>query len=328
MELSRRRVMLGGLALGLSRLPAAKAAVISDIRIPGGAGLLHLIRRSGPGRPVLMIHPFCPGCAAAFDVPGLSWMEDLVRRGRDVWALDLRGFGGSDRPAEMERPAAEGRPVVRAKDGEADVATAVAHILAATGSSRIDLIGWSFGSVLAAMFSGAHPDLVERLVLLGSMHAFDLPFMAELFELPGHPGELNPNMPAYRVVTPEFALGHWAFMRKNLPADTVDAATVKLVEAAAQASDPASAPKIRQPAGPLVDLHEIWRGRPVWDAASIRASVLVVRGDRDLFADPQLAAKLTSAAAVREVVIPDATHWVLYERRRDRLLAEAGTFLA
>ena len=328
MKLSRRSMMLGSVALGLSRLPAAKAAEISDVSIPGGAGRLHLIRRPGPGRPVLMIHPFSPGCAAAFDVPGLSWMEDLARRGRDVWALDLPGFGGSDRPAEMERPAAKGHPVVRAKDGAAGVATAAAHILGATGSSRIDLIGWSFGSVLAAMFSGAHPDLVERLVLLGCMHAFDLPFMAELFELPGHPGVLKPNMPAYRVVTPEFALGHWALMRKNLPADTVDGATVKLVETVAQASDPASAPKIRQPVGPLVDLHEIWRGRPVWDAASIRAPVLVVRGSHDLFADPQLAAKLTSAAAVKEVVIPEATHWVLYEKRRDRLLAEAGAFLA
>jgi len=321
-------MIAGSLALGLFRFSAAQAAAKSDGYIPGGAGRLHLIRRAGQGKPVLMVHPFSPGCAAAFDVPGLSWIEDLAGRGRDVWALDLRGFGGSDRPAEMERPPAEGRPVVRAKDGEADVATAVTHILQTTGASRIDVVGWSFGSVLAAMFSGARPELVERLVLLGSMHAFDLPFMAELFELPGHPGELNPNMPAYRVVTPEAALGHWRLMRKDLPAATVDEATVKLIEATAQASDPASAPKIRQPTGPLVDLHEIWCGRPVWDAASIRASVLVIRGSHDLFADHQLTAKLTSAAHVREAVIPDATHWVLYEKQRGRLLAEAGDFLA
>ena len=205
MDLSRRRAMLGSLALWLSGLPEAKAAPVSEVYIPGGAGRLRLIRRTGGGRPVLMVHPFSPGCAAAFDVPGLSWMGDLADRGHDVWALDLPGFGGSSRPAEMERPAAEGRPAVRAKDGAAGVAAAVAHILRVTGAAHIDLVGWSFGSVLAAMVSGAHPRLVERLVLLGSMHAFDLPLMAELFELPGHPGEINPDMPAYRVVTPEFA---------------------------------------------------------------------------------------------------------------------------
>ena len=319
--------MACSIAAWLSSLLPAEAAPASEVHIPGGAGRLHFIRRGARGRPLLMVHPFSPGCAAAFDVPGLSWMEDLAGRGRDAWALDLPGFGASSRPAEMERLAAEGKPVARAKDGADAVATA-AYILRETGTAHIDLVGWSFGSVLAAMFSGAHPELVERLVLLGSMHAFDLPFMAALFELPGHPGKLKPNMPAYRAVTPEFALGHWALMRKDLPADTADPATVKAIEATAQASDPESAPKIRQPTGPLVDLHEIWRGRPVYDAAAIRAAALVIRGDRDLFADKGLAAKLTSAASVREVVIPEATHWVLYERQRDRLLSEAGAFLA
>ena len=274
-----------------------------------------------------MVHPFCPGTADAFDVPGLSWMEHFAARRRDVWALDLRGFGMSDRPSEMDRPPSDGRPVVDAADCAADVATAADYILGETGHDGLDLVGWSFGSLAAAMFAGRRPDLVARMVLLGSMHAFDLPFMAQLFELPGHPGQVNPHMPAYRLVTPEVALAHWALMRKDLPANTVDANTVRLIEAVVQSSDPANTPRIRQPMGPLVDLHEIWRGRPIWDAAAVRCNVLVVRGDHDLFADPALKSKLVNAASVREIVIPDATHWVLYEKQRSRLIEKTGAFL-
>lgn len=59
----------------------------------------------------------------------------------------------------------------------------------------------------------------------------------------------------------------------------------------------------------------------------VPSATLVVRGDRDSFADPALAAKLTSAASVREVVVPLATHWLPHEAQRATLLDETARLL-
>jgi len=324
--LDRRVFLAGAIAAAAAPLaPRSSHANSEQIRIAGGAGRLNLLRRGGEGPPVLLIHPYSPGTAAAFDVPGLSWMDHLARRRRDLWALDLAGFGASTRPASMEGSPNAAPPAERAIDALRDLESAISHILAVRTAASLDLIGWSFGSVAAAMYAIARADRVKSLVLLGSMHGFDLPFMAEPFE--ETPGALRRDLPAYRVVTPQFALAHWTLMRRSLPPETVQDDVVKQVEAILQASDPDQAPNIRQPMGPLVDLHAIWRNRPIYDAAAVKTATLVVRGDHDLFADPGLVGKLTGAPWRDEVVIKDATHWVLFERRRQDLLAAVDKFL-
>lgn len=325
--LHRRGFMTGVAAAAvLAASPIRAGAEAERSAIPGGAGSLSLLRRGARGAPVLLVHPYSPGAAAAFDVPGFSWMEHLAGAGRDAWAFDLAGFGASTRPAAMEGPPAAAAPVERASDGLRDLDAVVTHVLATRGDSSLDLVGWSFGSVLAAMYAVQRPERVKRLGLLGSMHGFDLPFMAELFE--EAPGVLKHDFPAYRSVTPAFALAHWDMMRKPLPADTVGAETVKLVQDVLQASDPTRAPNVRQPTGPLVDLHSIWRNKPIYDAGAVKAPTLIVRGDRDLFADKGLVDKLTGAASRKEVVIENATHWVLYEKKRAELIAAVDAFLA
>ncbi|WP_155248198.1 MULTISPECIES: alpha/beta hydrolase [Bradyrhizobium] len=70
---------------------------------------------------------------------------------------------------------------------------------------------------------------------------------------------------------------------------------------------------------------EIWSARPIYDAAKIKVPTLVVRGDRDSFADKQLAAKIPGA---QETVVVDATHWGPYERNRDGFTAASRAFLS
>src|SRR3546814_5808812 len=59
--------------------------------------------------PVLLLHgSTLPGSFAytlRFD--GRSWLDDLAQRGRDVWSLDIRGYGGSWHPEDSgDRPCA------------------------------------------------------------------------------------------------------------------------------------------------------------------------------------------------------------------------------
>jgi pimeloyl-ACP methyl ester carboxylesterase len=75
---------------------------------------------SGKGRPLLLIHGArVPGLASFdLDVPNGSLAGDLGERlNKRVYVMDARGYGGSDRPAAMEKPAAENRPFARAPFG-------------------------------------------------------------------------------------------------------------------------------------------------------------------------------------------------------------------
>jgi len=108
-------------------------------------------------------------------------------------------------------------------------------------------------------------------------------------------------------------------------------APIEAVRKVFLASDPTSGerkpPSIRRAMGPMVDLYSIWIDKPIYDASKITAPVLVIAGDSDSFADPSLFCSLTNSPDRREVTIPDATHWVLYERNRDVLLSETQKFL-
>src|SRR4029453_17298666 len=66
-------------------------------------------------RTVLYVHGTTQASSTTFDLAldGVSWMDYIARRGYDVYLVDLRGYGRSSRPPEMEKPAAENPPVVR-----------------------------------------------------------------------------------------------------------------------------------------------------------------------------------------------------------------------
>ncbi len=284
---------------------------------------------------VLLLHPYGVPTAMAFDVTGYSWMDDLAKRGFDVWAMDFRGFGQSTRPLAMEQPAGENPPVVRATDMVRDVDAAIRYIQNRCGVERVDLIGWSWGAVVAGMYSSEYPDRVGKLVLYGAMHGFNLPWMAKQFENPNAPGEINPKLPAYQVVGVPALKGHWDMMIGKVVGPSKGKVrsqeALDVVSKVFLASDPQISSKkgqIRRPMGPLVDLYYIWTDRPIYDASRIQAPTLLIRGDRDEFADPTFIDRLIGVSKRREVIVGDATHWLLYEEHRDQLLEEVGVFLA
>ncbi|MFF4774103.1 alpha/beta fold hydrolase [Microtetraspora fusca] len=67
-----------------------------------------------------------------------------------VYALDLRGHGGSDRPGDY------GLELMRSD---------VLGFLDALALDRVDLIGHSMGGLVAYLLAGDHPERVSRLVL-------------------------------------------------------------------------------------------------------------------------------------------------------------------
>ena len=74
-----------------------------------------------PERTLLFVHGATYPANTAFDLKldGKSWMDYIAARGYDVYLLDLRGYGSSTRPKEMERrPERESAARARRHRGE------------------------------------------------------------------------------------------------------------------------------------------------------------------------------------------------------------------
>lgn len=123
---------------------------------------------SGPaqGEPIIC----CPGVACngrLFDFQeGLSLARHLAARGFDVWLLDLRGTGHSQRPEWFGKGWGYGFGEYVKQDAMA----ALSHIVQVTGHPRVQWIGHSMGGLIgfhAALESGAG-EHISGVVALGS----------------------------------------------------------------------------------------------------------------------------------------------------------------
>ena len=120
-----------------------------------------------PERTVLYVHGATYPASTAFDLQlgGMSWMDYIAARGYDVYLLDLRGYGKSTRPKEMSEDPKASPPIVRGDTAVKDIGTVVDFILARRNIPRLNLIGWSWGTVTMSTYTTQNPGKVERLVL-------------------------------------------------------------------------------------------------------------------------------------------------------------------
>ena len=82
-------------------------------------------------------------------------IDPLVAAGRQVWVPDLPGFGASAVPE-------------KGTDADAMVAPLHAGLQQLVQGQPVDLVGFSFGGMAAGLLLAAHPQLAQRLVLVGA----------------------------------------------------------------------------------------------------------------------------------------------------------------
>lgn len=110
---------------------------------------------------------------------------------RPLYLVDMRGYGRSTRPPEMEQPAHLNAPIVRADTAIRDVGSAVDFILRRRGIEKLNLLGWSWGTALMGGFTAASNDKVNKLVLYAPQWMRTTPSLSD------PRGELG----AYRLVS-------------------------------------------------------------------------------------------------------------------------------
>ncbi len=131
-------------ALAASRIDVAGVATaVIDTGTPDGS----------PGPPVLLLHGSGPGVTAIANwrpvIPALS-------AGRRVIAPDQLGFGATATDEQRSY-------------GRAAWTSHALALLDTLGVGEVDIIGNSMGGAIALSIAAARPDLVRRIVLMGSM---------------------------------------------------------------------------------------------------------------------------------------------------------------
>jgi epoxide hydrolase 4 len=111
----------------------------------------------GAGPLVILLHGF----------PELSYeyrhlVPALAQAGYRAVAPDMRGFGGTTRPAQVEDYALE------------TLGDDVAALVDALGESKAHLLGHEWGAIVAAEVALSHPDKVARLILVNGAPAITL----------------------------------------------------------------------------------------------------------------------------------------------------------
>ncbi len=143
-------------------------------------------------------------------LPGYSWMEVAAAAGREAFAVDLRGYALSERPASFERPAQEAEPYARAADVQADVERAVEAVREKTGAEQIDLLGGSWGTVICGLYAtGPSAWKIRRLALYAPVFGTWNDLWLSICGAPGDPGRLNPDLGAYRWVQEDAIRQRW-----------------------------------------------------------------------------------------------------------------------
>jgi pimeloyl-ACP methyl ester carboxylesterase len=290
---------------------------------------------------ILFLHGATAPSTCDFDLgyQDYSWADWLVKRGYVVYMGDYRNYGYSTREAAMDQPAPQNQPVSRSYLALRDVEAMVNAIKARRGVNRVTLIGWSWGAMMAGYYASLHSENVGKLVMY-----------APLYNYPEHtnlgagtalqnkrkPSDFNFGLGAYRLASEAANTGRW---NGEIPLDNKDDYRDPAVPAAfwneCMATDPTSNQRnpasLRAPNGVLEDSFYQATGRPLWNAASIYAPTLVIAAAYDTWSFPEdragLMRDLVHAPTKRSVLIPDGTHFVLFEKQRFTFFEEVLKFL-
>lgn len=289
--------------IGHASLAAAPAPPTRHDVVVDGHHLAVWEKRTGaPKAAILLIHGRTWSSLPNFDLQVAgeqrSLMDALVAAEFDVFAVDLRGYGGTPRDATGW---------LTPDRAVADVLGVVAWIhrsaTAGGGEAPVFLFGFSRGAMIAAMAAQQRRDGIAGVILYG--FGFDPDYRAPVVRAPAKPPRLRNDSGA-------------AASDFTTRGSYTDATVVAFVKAALQ-DDPY-----------LVDWrdeHEFNRFVP----SHLHVPVLLVHGDRDPQAPFALEDKLFTRFGTADkwwVVLPEADHAAHLEKAATELVRVTTAFVA
>ena len=258
-------------------------------------------------RSCCFVHGATYPAETAFDLPieGVSMMDLIAARGYDVYLVDVRGYGRSTRPPEMSQPPEANKPLVSTEVAAHDLGAAVDYILKKRKVSKINVMGWSWGTSIAGMYTSGHNDKVSRLVLYAPQW---------IRTEPQAPAAANaPPLGAYRLVSKDSAKARWLKgVAEDKQADLIPPGVFEAWANATWATDPESSkhnpPMLRATNGVMDDSMKYWSaGKAQYDPGKITVPTLLLHAEWDADLPSYLGARLFRAVEECAVQTADRT---------------------
>jgi len=228
----------------------------------------------------------------------------------------------------MSQPAASNKPIVSTRVAAHDLGVAVDHILATRKVAKINVMGWSWGTSIAGLYTSEHNDKVSRLVLYAPQWIRDPPLAAASGTAP---------LGAYRLVSRDQARERWL---KGVPeakqADLIPPGVFEAWADATWATDPDSSKQspamLRAPNGVIEDSLAFWSaGKAQYDPDRITVPTLLLHAEWDADLPSVLAqgyfAQLKHTPYKRLIELSEGTHTVMLEKNRMQFFHELIGFL-
>ena len=125
--------------------------------MPVGPGSLHVERYGLGGQAVLLVHGFGTSSFVWRNVGPAIALSNLT-----AFAVDMLGYGASDRPLDADY-------------GIAAQAEYLDRALTSVRMARAAVVGLDLGAAVALRFAAAHPERVEKLILVNPVAFDDIP---------------------------------------------------------------------------------------------------------------------------------------------------------
>jgi pimeloyl-ACP methyl ester carboxylesterase len=245
---------------------------------------------------VLLVHGATWSGRPDFDlqIRDYSLMDFLAKNGYDVWAIDIHGYGRSEKTDKDWSDTASAAK---------DIGAAVDHIVKLRGVEKMSIFGWSWGTQTTGVYTMDHPEKVNKLVLFAMAWK-------------GNPAAQNRTIPKEQYRTNNEAAARADFIPGQYEEDVV----AKYVKEAL-AADP------RSPNGVRVDMPA---KAPMLFPERIKVPTLIIHPEKDFLASEaetlEFFGKLGTTYKTY-AALPDGGHAILLEKNYKKFQSVVLGFL-
>jgi pimeloyl-ACP methyl ester carboxylesterase len=311
------------------------------------------VLRGGPtdDRVALFIHGAGTPAEVAFDtpLPGYNWAERLAAAGFDVFAMDMTGYGASERPVAMNDPCnlsheqqklfvsamsvfrdlqrrirmtepckpTYDRNLTTLESDWSDIEAVADYIVQLRGVERLNLLAWSLGGPRSMGWAAKNADRVRRIVVLAP--AYNRAARAEA------PAKVPAEGAAFNTQTREEFFANWD--RQIGCADQLDTAAREGIWKALAASDPVGAtwgPGVRRAPNTTT-----W-GWTQAVVAKTEIPTLLFAGAHDKQVPPERVHQLYQDLGSKQKVLVDlacSSHMAMWEKDRELMFRASEEWL-
>ena len=247
---------------------------------------------------VLLVHGATWSGRPDFDlqIRDYSLMDFLAKNGYDVWAIDIHGYGRSEK-ARSDKDWSD------TESAAGDIGAAVEYITKQRNVQKISILGWSWGTQTTGLYTMKHPEKVDKLILFAMGW------------------KLNPAAKSAPLPKEQYRINDEKAARSDFIAGQYEEDVVEKYVKEALAADPKS------PNGVRVDFIS---KLPILQPEQIKVPTLIIHPEKDFLATESETLEFFGKLGTNYksyIALPDGGHAILLEKNYKKFQNAVLSFL-